>query len=145
MASSVAWVAQGAREAQGVRDAYARAESFSDRTRDLVVNLPGTPTWLPNTQQFWYRRTIKGGAEFVLVDAAAGTKRPAFDHARLATALSAAAGRPYTATDLPLISIDFTADRQAIEFTITAAGGPAAGAGANAAASTTAAAGRWRC
>src|SRR5205823_694610 len=43
--------------------------------------------WLPD-DRFWYRVTTSGGAEFILVDPARGTRGPAFDHSRLAAALS---------------------------------------------------------
>ncbi|MDB5294107.1 MAG: dap4 3, partial [Phycisphaerales bacterium] len=45
------------------------------------------PNWLPGGTRFWYRNDLRGGArEFVLVDAAAGTRAPAFDHAKAAAA-----------------------------------------------------------
>src|SRR5262249_25130036 len=44
-------------------------------------------------------------------------KRPAFDHARLAAALSSAAGHPYTATTLPFNSFTFVDDERALEAT----------------------------
>jgi dipeptidyl aminopeptidase/acylaminoacyl peptidase len=118
---------------EGLREAYDRADSFGDRTQNLAYHLPGAPTWIDGTAQLWYRKTVKGGAEFVLVDAAAATKTPAFDHARLAAALSTAAGQTYTALQLPFTTFTYTAGRQAIEFAIggggRAGGAPGAGAG----------------
>jgi dipeptidyl aminopeptidase/acylaminoacyl peptidase len=68
----------------------------------------------------------------MLVDAAAGRKSDAFDHARLAAALSTAAGAQYTDVTLPFQTFEFVDNRRAIEFT--------AGGGQNNAAQQ-----RWRC
>ncbi len=132
--------AQGGSEGQGIREAYARFDSYTERLQDLVRDLPGTPTWLPDSTAFWYRKTGGGNAEFVLVDARAATKGPAFDHARLAAALSAAAGQTYTALQLPFTTFEFTDGRQAIEFS---PGGPGRAGGGGQAAGPPAA--RWRC
>lgn len=83
-------VAQAA-AAQGTRADYDRAEGLRARYEALVTNVPDSATWIGETPRFWYRRSIAGGFEFVLVDAASGQKRPPFDHARLASALSQAA------------------------------------------------------
>ncbi|MCX4682990.1 DPP IV N-terminal domain-containing protein [Kitasatospora purpeofusca] len=55
-----------------------------------------------------------GGRRFVLVDPAAGTREPAFDHARLAAALAAASGRPVDPEALPLTAVRPTGG--AVEF-----------------------------
>jgi dipeptidyl aminopeptidase/acylaminoacyl peptidase len=52
--------------------------------------------------RFWYRNTVPGGNEFVLVDPASGQKGPAFDHERLAQALGAAVGANFTALEMPI-------------------------------------------
>src|SRR5258707_11482779 len=71
---------------------YARAEKFmAYNTTPLVPHSGGRVTWLAD-DRFWYRTTTAEGTEFVLVDAARGTSRPAFDRVKLAAALSAAAG-----------------------------------------------------
>jgi dipeptidyl aminopeptidase/acylaminoacyl peptidase len=60
------------------------------------------PHWLDRSH-FWYRNQLRGGAwEFVLVDAGAGVRSPAFDADRLALALSAATGKRYAADRLPV-------------------------------------------
>src|SRR5687767_8171708 len=132
--------AGGAGQGQGTLDAYARFDSYVERLQNLAQNLPGPPSWLPDSSAFWYRKTGGGNAQFVLVDARAATKAPAFDHARLAGSLSAAAGQTYTATALPFTAIDFTNGRQAIEFSLGGAAGRAGGAAAVGTAPV-----RWRC
>ena len=78
--------------AQGTQADYERANKLRDKFQGLAVNVPERATWVGNTNRFWYRKSVKGGNEFVLVDAETLTKKPAFDHAKLAASLSAAAG-----------------------------------------------------
>src|SRR4051812_7754508 len=69
--------------AQGTAADYDRASTVAERTEGLVLNLAETPHWIPGNK-FWYRKTVKGGAEFVLVDSATAQRRPAFDHDKVA-------------------------------------------------------------
>ena len=102
--------------AQGTAADYARAESLPSRTEGLVVNAPDAAGWIAGTHRFWYRKSVKGGFEFVLVDADARTKTPAFDHQRLASALSAATNARYTAITLPFSTVAFVDGAQRLEF-----------------------------
>jgi dipeptidyl aminopeptidase/acylaminoacyl peptidase len=98
---------------------YARAEKFMPyNTNPLVFGAGVRPTWMEG-DRFWYRVTRPTGIEFIKVDAAGGVKTPAFDHARLASALSTATGSKYTASKLPFQQIDFTADAQSVSFSVT--------------------------
>jgi len=90
-----------ATEAQGTLADYQRGQSLRTKAQDLVVNQPSAPTWIGQSDHFWYSRSVKGGSEFILVDAVAGTKKLAFDHEKLAAAISAASGTHYTALKLP--------------------------------------------
>lgn len=70
---------------------------------------------------FWYRRTnAQGAVEFVLVDAATGEGRPAFDHMHIAASLTKALGNapdnPVLPDALPFTSFRYSARGQAIEF-----------------------------
>jgi dienelactone hydrolase len=97
---------------------YARAEKFMGyNTAPLVFRSSVRPNWLPG-DRFWYRITTSEGSEFLLVDAATGTRAPAFDHAKVAAALSTAAGATYDAGHLPFTQFDFSADGQAISFAV---------------------------
>lgn len=101
------------------RDAYARAERFLPwNAAKRVFKTDVTPRWIEHSDRFWYHLSTRNGTEFVLVDPPAGTRCPAFDHARLAAALSAATGTPYTHQHLPFDQITFTEDGQAIEFDV---------------------------
>ena len=102
-------------DAQVTRADYERAEGLRGRYEALVTNVPDAATWIGETSRFWYRRTVKGGAEFVLVDAASGERRAPFDHARLATELSRAAVGSWTAQTLPFSTFRFVDQDRAIE------------------------------
>jgi dipeptidyl-peptidase-4 len=90
---------------------YARAERFlGANANPLVSGQAGAPTWLGPTGRFWYRATNLGGGLFWLVDPTRRTRTPAFDHARLATALRAATNSTIDADRLPFNTIDLAAD-----------------------------------
>jgi dienelactone hydrolase len=91
----------GAMYGQGTLADYQRGQALTEKSQGLVVNVPGPANWIGETDHFWYAKTVKGGTEFVLVDAAAATKKAAFDHEKLAGAISSATGKTYTALTLP--------------------------------------------
>src|SRR5262245_48853135 len=137
-------------QSQDVKAAYDRAENLTRRVQGTTYNFPETPTFIQGTSKLWYRKSVKGGNEFVLVDAAAKTKAPAFDHAKLATSLSTAANGQYTALTLPFTTFEFVDTQQAIQFTLNGAGaGAGRGAGRAGGGAPAAAAGQptpiWRC
>jgi dipeptidyl aminopeptidase/acylaminoacyl peptidase len=111
----LALLAPAAANGQGTLADYQRAETLDDRFEDLAVDVIGPVAWLEDATRLWYRKSVRGGYEFVLVDAQTRTKQPAFDHARLATALGIAAGESYTPLTLPFSSLDFVNNGQAIE------------------------------
>lgn len=97
---------------------YARAERFLPSATDsLVFGADVSPRWLDG-DRFWYRNDVPAGEEFVLVDAAGRTRERAFDHARLAAALSAAADTAYSPFALPLRAVAFSDDGGTIAFDV---------------------------
>lgn len=90
--------------AQGTLADYRRADSLNQRLNPLIANQPTAPTWLGTGDTFWYRKSVTGGNEWLIVDAAAAAKRPLFDHARLATAVNGVTQGSYTAVTLPFAS-----------------------------------------
>ncbi len=93
---------------------YARAERFlAPSTIPLVSGTVTRPTWHRPTR-VWYRVTTATGWTFVTVDAAKKQRTLAFDHARIAAALSQAAGGTYDANRLPFASLDWSADGRAV-------------------------------
>ena len=88
---------------------------MSYNTSGLVTGGPVIPTWMPG-YWFWYRTATPQGGEFMLVDPARGTRAPAFDHAKLAAALSAVTGQQYGAAELPFSRIELSDDGQFVAF-----------------------------
>jgi hypothetical protein len=104
-------------KAQGTADDYRRSEELNRGYQNLATGLVERPTWIGNTSRLWYRVTVPGGARFVVADAATRQKRPAFDHDKLAAALSGDSAR-YTAVTLPFMAIEFVDDEKAVTFTV---------------------------
>jgi dipeptidyl aminopeptidase/acylaminoacyl peptidase len=104
--------------AQVTTSDYLRAQGLRDRYQYLTVNVAEPVSWVPGTSRFVYRKSISGGFEFVVVDAATLRKEPAFDHARLAAALSREAAQSYTAWRLPFATFTYSSDQRAIQFTL---------------------------
>jgi dipeptidyl-peptidase-4 len=96
-------------------DDYKQAEKFMTyNTRPLVFH-EVRGKWMPE-DRYLFRDSGPEGSEFVILDAAHGSRQPAFDHARLAAALSAAAGETYSAALLPFTTFEFSADGKSISF-----------------------------
>src|SRR5262252_147464 len=95
---------------------YDRAANLRQKFQSLAINIPEAANAIENTSRFWYRKSVKGGNEFVLVDAATLSKKAAFDHLRLAVSLSTATGGKYTAITLPFTTFNFTDKETAITF-----------------------------
>ncbi len=93
---------------------YERAESMlSYNTTPYIDGVNVRPNWLPG-DKLWYRLVTAKGTEFVLVDPAKGTSNPAFDHQKMAAALSTATGTQYSADKLPIQAIMPSADGKTI-------------------------------
>ncbi|MEA9489244.1 S9 family peptidase [Xanthomonas campestris] len=85
---------------------YTAAIGLTDRYDALVDRQPSAPVWV-DAQRFLYRRgSMRQGQapaiEYRLVDAASGRNTPAFDHARLAAALTHAGANNVDAAALQL-------------------------------------------
>jgi hypothetical protein len=102
--------------AQGTLADYERAAGMRGKMQGLALNVPSNVTAIENTSRFWYRKSVKGGNEFVVVDAETTIKKPAFDHQRLTDVLSAAIGQKFTSITLPFQTIAFLDNERAIEF-----------------------------
>jgi dipeptidyl aminopeptidase/acylaminoacyl peptidase len=95
---------------------YEHAESFMGyNTQPFVDHGDVRPNWLPG-DKLWYRTLTPGGSEFMLVDPVKKTRTVAFDQEKLASALSAASGKKYTASMLPFQSVGFTDDDKYVTF-----------------------------
>jgi hypothetical protein len=97
---------------------YARADSFRhDKVAGSIKNASVAPHWIGDGDEFWYKRDTSDGHEFVIVESATGTRRPAFDHEALAAALADATDTEVSASALPFDDFSFGEDRSTIEAT----------------------------
>lgn len=100
-----------------ISDAYARAERFLFWNSDkFCLNLEIDYHWIGATDSFWYLRRTAQGKEFVIVDAAVGSRRAAFDHALLAKQLSGKFGLPIDPLKLPFDDIALSETGQTVTF-----------------------------
>ncbi|HEU4768641.1 MAG TPA: DPP IV N-terminal domain-containing protein [Pyrinomonadaceae bacterium] len=106
--------------AQGTPADYERAAGLRAKYEAAAIDMAGTPTWIGNTHRFWYRRLSRGVNEFVIFDADTLKKQPAFDHAKIAAALSQLTSNTYKPQDLPLAQLRF--DNAITSFTATVDG-----------------------
>lgn len=96
---------------------YQRAERFLNWHADpLVAGDEVNPEFLADGNRFWYRNKTMAGFEFVLIDPVANARRPVFDHARLASAMSLAADTAFESHKLPFETFEFRDSERAIEF-----------------------------
>ena len=95
---------------------YQRAERWMGYNTNPLVYRAGVRANWQGDDRFWYRVTTADGSEFVMVDTATGTKTRAFDHAKLAAALSTSAGATFDAHRLPFTDFELSADRKSISF-----------------------------
>ncbi|HJR60008.1 MAG TPA: hypothetical protein VJ813_11435, partial [Vicinamibacterales bacterium] len=109
-------------EAQGTLADYQRAMGLREKYDGLAIHTADAPRWVEQTSRFYYRRTVKGGHEWMLVDGTTRAKQPAFDHAKLAAGIAAATKRKASALELPFNNFTFVDNGKAIEFTL--GGGP---------------------
>jgi dipeptidyl aminopeptidase/acylaminoacyl peptidase len=107
--------------AQGSLADYERAYGLRARYQALAINVPDPATWIEKTSRFWYRKSVKGGHEFVVLDAETREKQPAFDHGKLAEALSKETGNTYTALTLPFTTFTFVDGARSVQATFDGA------------------------
>lgn len=102
-------------QAQGRKADYQRAANLAAMTRNKVFRARVQPNWFADNTKFWYRvDTGPDAYEFVVVDALKGQRQLAFDHARLAAALSKTLHRKVEASRLPIGRLQFNEDPQSI-------------------------------
>jgi dipeptidyl-peptidase-4 len=119
--TAVVWLgAPALASAQGSREDYSRAERFlNEEIRNLADDGQVDPHWIDQSDRFWYVKDGPDGKSFMVVDAAQGTRSEAFDHQRLAQALSRVNGTTYSARELPFSSIRLAAN--SVSFTVAQA------------------------
>lgn len=104
---------------QGTKEDYEKAKAFSQWTRGKVLTDRVEPYWLEGGTRFWYRSQVsEKGHELLLVDAAKVIRSRAFDHERLAQALSEVTGKSHEPTRLAIDALDVPEAGSPIRFNI---------------------------
>lgn len=100
------------------------AETYkqADNLRELYNNKVTQPQlqahWINGSSSFWYIQDLIDQKTFILVHPDAKTKKPAFDHSRLASALNEIRSSTCSETQLPFDKINFATDFTTIQFEI---------------------------
>jgi dienelactone hydrolase len=101
---------------------YERALSMQEKYRGLAVHLPSAPVWIEGTHRFVYVRStaagngVDTGHEFVRVEADTRESRLAFDHAKLAAALTKTLGMEVKPQSIALSHLEIAGDEKSLEF-----------------------------
>ena len=106
---------------QGKLADYKRAISLDTLFRNKTYNDPYSIKWLPDHKIFWYINTVKGGHEYMIVDAETNTQKLAFDHEKVAEKLTELLGKPFDAKNLDLKDFQIDGKQSAISYTIDSA------------------------
>ncbi|MBM3762185.1 MAG: S9 family peptidase [Acidobacteria bacterium] len=93
--------------AQGTLADYQRYLTFSERNREAL----GSATPIHKLPRYWYRQA----GTFYVIDAATAKSTPAFDHTKLAAALSKATNTDIKPDRVPFPTINFTSDNTSVE------------------------------
>ena len=102
---------------QGTRSDYERTNGLRELFNGKVRKVEIEPHWFASDSLFWYLNDLFGESrEFVVVDVEAGKREQAFDHTKLANALSEAAEKEVKSDQLPFSDIEFSSDDNAVTF-----------------------------
>ncbi|WP_263382871.1 S9 family peptidase [Granulicella arctica] len=99
---------------------YAQAEKFmSYNVNPLVYHTVSNPTWLPDGR-FWFKDSAADRVTITVVDPVKGVRAPAFDHTKLAAALTTAqpTSRPVTFDPHHLAISDLSLAGQTVTVTV---------------------------
>ncbi|GAA4778674.1 DPP IV N-terminal domain-containing protein [Stakelama sediminis] len=97
---------------------YHDALTLRDRWEYLTRDVAFPASWLADTHDFTFRKTVAGGFAFVRENADTGKSEAAFDQAVVAVELSKATDKHYTALRLPFSDFTYSDDGKAILFDI---------------------------
>ena len=95
----------------------ARHAILPDKRNKLTFNALLNPHWIGESGCFWYEQESKSGKQYRLVNAAATSNEPAFNHVDLAKALSQARNEKVDPDNLPIAQLELTFTPWAISFT----------------------------
>lgn len=87
-------------------------------TAGRVLNNAVVPQWFDDSTRFWYRVTTATGPAFYVVDPTQRTKKPLFENARLASAMSMAGDTAFDPANLGFTTLKLIKDEKSIEMRV---------------------------
>ena len=99
-----------------VYESYQRAEKLDTLLKKSVFKSYVVPHWQPGRNMFWYQNRLKDNVnEYWLVDAQTGSKIRAFDHNKMAAALTKASGKEHQSGQLSLNELVYSSDHRKVK------------------------------
>jgi dipeptidyl aminopeptidase/acylaminoacyl peptidase len=98
---------------------YQRAERFLQKNVEkMIFQTQIIPNWIKETSRFWYKNETRDGKKFILIDSGKRTRKPVFNHHKLANALSKLMKKEYQPDALPFDSFEFVDNEKSITFKV---------------------------
>jgi dipeptidyl aminopeptidase/acylaminoacyl peptidase len=98
-----------------IADSYKRMELMDSLTKGTVLKATIQANWAADGQSFWYRNFLKDSlAEYIYVNPVQATKARAFDHEKLAAALSKASDSTFSAAKLSVHDLNFDQEKHTV-------------------------------
>ena len=96
---------------------YKSAAILDSVARNKVYKATVQPNWQANGESFWYRNNLRDSVvEYYYVDVSRALKQKAFDHKKLAAAVTKASGKKYNAARLSIPNLNFEKGGSQITF-----------------------------
>jgi len=96
---------------------YKKAQLLDSMAKNTVFKSNVHANWLQGGSSFWYRNILKDSArEYIIVNAIKGEKRKAFDHEKLAAALSKLSGEAIDAQHIKIDKLWYSKDAGQLAF-----------------------------
>ena len=98
-----------------IAERYRNMAHLDTAIRNTVLKTGVQANWQEGNNSFWYRNILHDSiSEYIFVDAVKGTRQKAFDHSKMAAALSTATGKTYSADRLRIGKMKFGKDAQTV-------------------------------
>lgn len=99
---------------------YEMAERFAgSKLSNMLFSTTVDPVWFQSGNKFWYSYKTGEGTRWYVVDPVARTRKPLFDHDKLAAQLTEIVKDPYIAASLPINHLEVQPDGHTFTFDVT--------------------------
>lgn len=99
---------------------YELAERFAGgKLNNMLFSTTVDPHYFKSGNKFWYSYKTGEGTKYYVVDPSTRSKKPLFDHDKLAAQLTEIVKDPFTAADLPISELEVKADGHTFTFEVT--------------------------